>query len=149
MSSNSEVPALRAKIRSGEAEDEDFGDSKARTTTKHERIFAATLRDGADFPDFVATRRSKIPDIRRSSLLELEKIGSRRGCLRIRGHALALTPSAFLRRFTPSPRLNQGEETEQVAQIQPPGPVQTPGRAALAIVVRPRKILRQKRGGLW
>jgi hypothetical protein len=70
--------ALRAKIVSAEAEDVDFGDSKARTTTKDEAIFAATRRDGADFPDFRAGRRWQTPDMRRSSLLELEKIGSRR-----------------------------------------------------------------------
>ena len=50
----------------------------ARTTTKYGPISAATRRDGANFPGFVVTRRSKIPDIRRSSLLELRKIGSRR-----------------------------------------------------------------------
>ena len=50
---------------------------KSRTRTKYDRILAATRRDGANFPDFVVVRRSKIPDIRRSSLLELEKIGSR------------------------------------------------------------------------
>jgi hypothetical protein len=70
--------ALRAKIVSAEAEDEDFGDSKARTTTKDEAIFAATRRDETDFPDFVVRRRSQTPGMRRSSLLELGKIGSRR-----------------------------------------------------------------------
>ncbi|HEU5458429.1 MAG TPA: hypothetical protein VFU68_07405 [Terracidiphilus sp.] len=49
--------ALRAKIVSAEAEDEGFGDSKARTTTKDEAIFAATRRDEADFPDFIVGRR--------------------------------------------------------------------------------------------
>jgi hypothetical protein len=47
-------------------------------TTKYGAIFAATLRAGADFPHFGVARRSKIPDIRRSSLLELRKIGSQR-----------------------------------------------------------------------
>ncbi len=43
-----------------------------RTTTKHGPIFAATLRAGVEFPHFFVARRSKkIPDIRRSSLLEL------------------------------------------------------------------------------
>jgi hypothetical protein len=34
--------ALRTKMGSDEAEDEGFGHSKARTTTKYEPIFAAT-----------------------------------------------------------------------------------------------------------
>jgi hypothetical protein len=42
--------ALRAKIAPDEAKDEDFGDSKARTTTKYGAICAATLRAGANFP---------------------------------------------------------------------------------------------------
>jgi len=70
--------ALRAKSVSGEAEDADFGHSKARTTTKAEAIFAATRRDGAGFPDFRVARRSQTPGMRRSSLLELGKTGSRR-----------------------------------------------------------------------
>lgn len=49
-----------------------------RTTTKYGTIFAATLRAGAGFPHFRVSRRSKIPDIRRSSFLELRKTGSRR-----------------------------------------------------------------------
>ncbi|HEU5350133.1 MAG TPA: hypothetical protein VFU55_00940 [Terracidiphilus sp.] len=49
--------ALRAKIVSDKAEDEGFGDSKARTTTQDEAIFAATRGDGADFPDFLVGRR--------------------------------------------------------------------------------------------
>ena len=40
--------------------------------------FDATLRDGANFPDFFVARRSKMSNIRHSSLLELEKIASRR-----------------------------------------------------------------------
>ncbi|HVC45648.1 MAG TPA: hypothetical protein VND90_00240 [Terracidiphilus sp.] len=63
--------ALRAKIASAQAEDEDFGDSKARTTTTDEAIFATTRRDEADFLDFVVGRRQETPGIRRSSLLEL------------------------------------------------------------------------------
>ena len=51
------VAALRAKILSDEAEDEGFGHSKARTTTKYDEIFAATLRAGANFTDFVVARR--------------------------------------------------------------------------------------------
>jgi hypothetical protein len=51
---------------------------KSRRTTKYGPILAATRRDGANFPDFVVPRRSKTPGIRHSSLLELEKIGSRR-----------------------------------------------------------------------
>ena len=47
-------------------------------TTKYASIFAATRWDGANFPDFFVARRSMTPGIRRSSLLELEKIGSRR-----------------------------------------------------------------------
>jgi hypothetical protein len=50
----------------------------SRMTTKYGPIFAATRRAGANFPDFVVNRRSKIRHIRRSSLLELEKIGSQR-----------------------------------------------------------------------
>ena len=46
--------------------------------SKASRIFAVTLRDGANFPGFVVPRRSKMPDIRRSSFLESGKIGSRR-----------------------------------------------------------------------
>jgi len=47
-------------------------------TTTYGTIFAATRRAGANFPDFFVNRRSKIRHIRRSSLLELEKIGSQR-----------------------------------------------------------------------
>ena len=65
-------------MRSDEAEDEDFGDSKARTTTKYERICAATLRDVANFPHFFVARRSSRPATVRSSLRDLGKIGSRR-----------------------------------------------------------------------
>jgi hypothetical protein len=42
------------------------------------RICAATRRAGANSPHFVVARRSKILHIRRSSLLELRKIGSQR-----------------------------------------------------------------------
>ena len=70
--------ALREKIVVDEAKDEDFGYSKARTTTKEEAIFAATRRDEADFPDFRVGRHSQTPGMRRSSLLELERSGSRR-----------------------------------------------------------------------
>src|SRR5580698_710952 len=45
---------------------------------KYGAIFAATRRAGANFPHFGVARHSKIPDIRRSSLLELRKIGSQR-----------------------------------------------------------------------
>ena len=69
---------MRGKIGSDETEDEDFGDSKARPTTKYGAIFTATLRAGANFPHFRVDRRSKIPDIHRPSLLELRKIGSQR-----------------------------------------------------------------------
>jgi len=65
--------ALRAKSASDEAEDDDFGQSKARTTTKAEAVFAATRRDGAGFPDFGVARRSQTRGMRRSSLLELFK----------------------------------------------------------------------------
>jgi hypothetical protein len=41
-------------------------------------VFAATLRDGANFPGLVVARRSKMPDIRRSSLLDPVKIAYRR-----------------------------------------------------------------------
>jgi hypothetical protein len=51
---------------------------QSRTTTKYGAIFTATRRAGANFPHFGVARRSKIPDIRRSSLLELRKIGSQR-----------------------------------------------------------------------
>ena len=70
--------ALREKIVPDEAEDEDFGHSKARTTTKDGAIFTATRRAGANFPDFRVDRRSDTPGICRSSLLELGKIGSQR-----------------------------------------------------------------------
>jgi hypothetical protein len=49
----------------------------ARTAAEY-AIFAATQRDGANFPDFFVARRSKTFNIRRFSLLELEKICSRR-----------------------------------------------------------------------
>ena len=42
------------------------------------RICAATRGAGAGFPHFVVIRRSKIPDIRRSSFLELGKTGAQR-----------------------------------------------------------------------
>ena len=72
--------ALRVQIVSDEAEEEGFGDSKARTTTKYEPICAATPKihlqgAGADFPDFFVARRLQTPGMRRSSLRELEKIG--------------------------------------------------------------------------
>jgi hypothetical protein len=51
---------------------------RSRLTTKYGLVFAATLRDGANFPGLVVAHRSKMPDIRRSSLLDPEKIGSRR-----------------------------------------------------------------------
>jgi hypothetical protein len=51
---------------------------KSRLTTKAGLVFAATLRDGANFPGLVAARRSKMPDILRSLLLDPEKIGYRR-----------------------------------------------------------------------
>jgi hypothetical protein len=63
--------ALREKIAPDEAEDEDFGYSKARTTTKYGAILSATqgsrravfarwdgsLRAWANFPDFCVIRR--------------------------------------------------------------------------------------------
>jgi hypothetical protein len=49
--------ALREKIVPDEAEDENFGYSKARTTTKYDAIFAATRRAGANFPDLCVGRR--------------------------------------------------------------------------------------------
>ncbi len=53
-------------------------DPLPRTTTMYGPIFAATRRAGASFPHFFVARRSKIPDLRRSSLLELRKTGSQR-----------------------------------------------------------------------
>ena len=70
--------ALRAKSVSDEAEDDDFGHSKARTTTKAEAVFAQARKDGAGFPYSRVARRSQTPGMRRSSLLELGKTGSRR-----------------------------------------------------------------------
>jgi hypothetical protein len=49
--------ALRGKTAPEEAEDEDFGNSKARTTTKYGAVFTATLRAGANLPDFGVARR--------------------------------------------------------------------------------------------
>ena len=83
---------MRAKIVPDEAEDEGFGHSKARTTTKYEPIFAATLgpkraafarlgksrRDGASFPHLVVACRFSRPATARSSLLDLGKTVSRR-----------------------------------------------------------------------
>ncbi len=45
---------------------------------KYGRIFAATLRAGANFPHFVVNRSRQTPGMRHSSFLELRKIGSRR-----------------------------------------------------------------------
>ncbi len=45
------------KIGPDGTEDEDFGYSKARTTTKYGAIFTATRRAGANFPDFSVNRR--------------------------------------------------------------------------------------------
>jgi hypothetical protein len=70
--------ALRAKNRSDEAEDDGFGNPKARMTTKYERFFAATRRDGANFLHLFVARRFSRLTTARSSLLDLEKIGSRR-----------------------------------------------------------------------
>ena len=49
--------ALRVQIAPDKAEDDDFGYSKARTTTQYGPICAATLRAGANFPDLCVTRR--------------------------------------------------------------------------------------------
>jgi hypothetical protein len=72
-------------------------------------ICAATRRAGANFPHFIVARRSKILHIRRSSLLELRKIGSRR-CLReSEWQALKVSPETTaaskvtMRRLTHSP----------------------------------------------
>jgi len=54
---------------------------RVRTTTKYDAIFAATRREGANFPRFVVAGRSKVLNIHRSSLRESRKIGSGR-CLR-------------------------------------------------------------------
>jgi len=70
--------ALREKIAPDEAEDEDFGYSKAKTTTKYGAILSATRRAGANFSDFYVGRRWQTPVMRRSSLLEIIKIGSQR-----------------------------------------------------------------------
>jgi len=54
------VVALRVKIVADEAEDDGFGYSKARTSRrgdKYDGIFAATLRAGANFADFVVACR--------------------------------------------------------------------------------------------
>ena len=48
----------------------------SRPTTKYGPIFAATQRDGADFPDLFVPRRSSRPATVHSSLLDLEKIRS-------------------------------------------------------------------------
>jgi hypothetical protein len=65
--------ALLAKIRPDEAEPEGCGGPTVEARMKYGRIFAATLRAGADFPDFVAARRWQTPGMRHSLLLELEK----------------------------------------------------------------------------
>lgn len=70
--------ALRTKTGPDKAEDEDFGYSKARTTTQYGPICAATRRAGANFPDFCFPRHWQTPGLRHSSLLELRKIGSQR-----------------------------------------------------------------------
>jgi len=51
---------------------------QSRPTTKYGLICAATQRDGADFFDLFVTRRSSRPATVHSSLLDLEKIRSRR-----------------------------------------------------------------------
>jgi len=60
------------------AEDEDFGYSKARTTTKYGAIYAATLRAEANFPHLFVTRRWQTPGMRRDSLRDMGKTGSQR-----------------------------------------------------------------------
>ena len=69
---------MRAKTKPDEAEAEDFGGSKVEADNEGWLGFAATLRDGVNFPGLVVARCSKMPDIRRSSLLDPMKIGSRR-----------------------------------------------------------------------
>jgi hypothetical protein len=68
-----------------EAEAEGFGGSKVEADNevwlgfrRKASSFAAKLGDGANFPGLVVARRSKMPDIRCSSLLDPVKIGSRR-----------------------------------------------------------------------
>src|SRR5208283_6090062 len=59
--------ALRAKTASGEAEDDERGHSKARTTTKAEAVFAASAEGRGRFPRF--PRRPSLADARYASLL--------------------------------------------------------------------------------
>jgi hypothetical protein len=67
------MAALRAKTAPDEAEDEDFGDSKARTTTKYGAVLAATLWDGADFPAFCVVVASRHPVCVAPSFLKSKK----------------------------------------------------------------------------
>ena len=68
------VPGTRS-LRAGV---ESMAGPCSRLTTQHGVVFAATLRDGADFPDLRVTRRFSTPGTARSSLLGLGEILSRR-----------------------------------------------------------------------
>jgi hypothetical protein len=61
---------LREKIAPDEAEDEGCGGSTVESDNKVWRDFHRNPKGWANFPHFGVARRSKIPDIRRSSLLE-------------------------------------------------------------------------------
>jgi len=70
--------ALRAKNKPDEAEAEGFGGSKVEADNEVWLGFRRNPSGRANFPGLVVARRSKMPDIRRSSLLDPVKIGSRR-----------------------------------------------------------------------
>ena len=70
--------ALRAKTKPDEAEADGFGGSKVGADNNGWVGFRRNPPGRANFPGLVVARRSKMPDIRRSSLLDPEKIGYRR-----------------------------------------------------------------------
>ena len=66
--------ACDVRVLGWEAESEGLVFPSSRTRTKSGPIFAATRRDGVNFPNFFVPRRSRTTSMRHSSLLELEKI---------------------------------------------------------------------------
>jgi hypothetical protein len=69
---------LRTKIGPDEAEFEGCGGSTVKADNQVWPDLRRNPKGWANFPHFLVTRRSKILHIRRSSLLELRKIGSQR-----------------------------------------------------------------------
>jgi hypothetical protein len=70
--------ALRAKIRPDETESEGCGGSTVEDDNEVRTVFRRNPRAGANSLHFVALCRSKILHNRRSSFLELRRIGTQR-----------------------------------------------------------------------